>query len=556
MRLPILLDLTSQQVRSHLLKGLDQWVQLGLLSEAQVIEIARQLSEAIPVTAEDSAAAPSELPSRLYALERESELVSAATTSNATLGESELATEDLPTGLPAKPKKPSWLAQALGSLVEEISVLWLLFLGVFLVVVSSGVLAASQWTSFSAVGQYAILLAYTLAFWGASVWTQRKENLQSTGRMLSLTTLLLIPVNFWMMDRFGVLSGPVGIGVGALAALVLTVMPLSLSGTWLPRRTNRINLIALSWLHWGWISGGWGWALWPVMATYLGTVGTAANLTYHDRQTERAISGQSDNQSSGHSTEAADTDTITTDITATDSDSERSPASALLSFDTIAVTLSILILLFRSLFVTQVPPSQLGLAAGLCGWLFIWLTRDKASRIGWEQAGFGLLLAGWIATIGQSPPLQAIALSLLTISLLWMRLRQTWHQGYLFALLGVGLQTYGLIWSVVPTTTRDRILSVLSDWISIGPIVPLTWASIGLFPFVLLTLALAAYLRRQQQPALSTTTEQTALVVGGALTALSLTHPFTAALNLTLSTATLLWVQTGRRGLYQVACWL
>jgi hypothetical protein len=39
---------------------------------------------------------------------------------------------------------PSFVAQRLQALMAEISVIWLLFLGVFMVVVSSGVLAASQ----------------------------------------------------------------------------------------------------------------------------------------------------------------------------------------------------------------------------------------------------------------------------------------------------------------------------------------------------------------------------------------------------------------------------
>jgi hypothetical protein len=47
----------------------------------------------------------------------------------------------------------------LQSLAEELSVRWLLFLGVFLVVLSSGVVAASQWERFPAVGQYGVLFA-------------------------------------------------------------------------------------------------------------------------------------------------------------------------------------------------------------------------------------------------------------------------------------------------------------------------------------------------------------------------------------------------------------
>lgn len=139
MRITIRLDSTSPQVSSRLLEGLDYWVKIGLLSEAQIEEIALTMSEPLPVpyklTGTDSSTlAPVIAPD-------ESQSVAAV-------------------------EQPSRIAQAAAALVEEISVIWLLFLGVFLVVVSSGVLAASQWESFSAVGQYCVLFAYTLAFWG------------------------------------------------------------------------------------------------------------------------------------------------------------------------------------------------------------------------------------------------------------------------------------------------------------------------------------------------------------------------------------------------------
>ena len=59
---------------------------------------------------------------------------------------------------PAKPKKPGcgFLTFMLQCLQAELSVPWLLFLGMFLVVVSSGVLAASQWERFPGFLQYGI----------------------------------------------------------------------------------------------------------------------------------------------------------------------------------------------------------------------------------------------------------------------------------------------------------------------------------------------------------------------------------------------------------------
>ncbi|MEL7331686.1 MAG: hypothetical protein AAFN12_05530, partial [Cyanobacteria bacterium J06560_2] len=445
--------------------------------------------------------------------------------------------------------KTNWISQAIASLIEEISVLWLLFLGVFLVIVSSGVLAASQWDSFSAVGQYGILFAYTLAFWAASIWAQKKENLQSTGRMLALTTLLLIPVNFWVMDRFGVLNSLFGTVVAFVAAIALTVFPLGLSAELMPRRTNRVNLVALSWLHWG-----WGWAIWPVVATYIGTVSTAANLTAQDHQQTALQAGDAPEENPSEENPSE----------------ENRPNSARgLSFNVIAVALSVLILLVRSLWVAQVPPYRLGLAAGICGWLLVWLTRQKASRITWERAGFALLLLGWIVSVSQSPPLQAIAISLLAISLLWKRLTSTWQQIYLVATLGVGLQTYGLIWSIFPGTFRDRLLTWLSTWFQVGTVEAWNWAGLGLFPYLLGMLGLAAYLRRQQQSSLAQNTEALTLALGVGLTLLSIGNPFTAAISFSLSTLTLAAVLWKRQlqpeplvalahgaGVFAIASWI
>ncbi|MEN8443784.1 MAG: hypothetical protein ABG776_02105 [Cyanobacteria bacterium J06555_13] len=550
MQLKIRLDLSSEQIQRRLLAGLDSWVKLGLLSEAQVQEIAAVLSEPVPteeaiLPRSDLAIAPNraETPTGItdfLADESErsmpqtlTERVAAANRNrrrNSQQGKSGDTPEEWPrhrTEAPAaaavepQPRQQSWLAKAFSSLIEEISVLWLLFLGVFLVIVSSGVLAASQWDSFSAIGQYGILFAYTLAFWVGSLWSRKQENLRTTGRMLALTTMLLIPVNFWVMDRFGVLASPVGIGLAAIAAITLSLFPLTLSEELMPSRLNRINLLGLSWLHWG-----WGWAIWPVAATYLGTISTATNLTRQDRQSVLAApnsSGEAD--SAAASSEATNTET----------------ASGL-SFDVLTIALSILILLVRSLWVAQVPAYQLGLAAGICGWLLVWLTRNKHSRMVWERAGFGLLLLGWAVTASQQPPLQAIAISLLALSLLWKRLHRTWHRLYLLALVGVGVQTYGLLWTVVPTTFRDRLLTWLNTWTTIGDVSRVNWAGIGLFPTVLMLLALGTYLRRRQQPMLGRLTELLALVAGLCFAVLSLGNPFTATINLSLSTLTLVAV--------------
>ncbi len=79
---------------------------------------------------------------------------------------------------------------------EELSVPWLLFPEVFLVVLSSGVLAASQWERFPAIGQYGVLLAYTFNFDYFTFWAGKQTNLKLTAQTLLIVTLLLVPVNF------------------------------------------------------------------------------------------------------------------------------------------------------------------------------------------------------------------------------------------------------------------------------------------------------------------------------------------------------------------------
>ncbi len=76
-------------------------------------------------------------------------------------------------------------------------------------VVSSGLLAASQWKKFPPAAQYLVLCAYTLCFFGATVWIRKTGNLRLTSETLRLVTLLLVPVNFWAIDGLG-LWGNIG----------------------------------------------------------------------------------------------------------------------------------------------------------------------------------------------------------------------------------------------------------------------------------------------------------------------------------------------------------
>ena len=86
---------------------------------------------------------------------------------------------------------------------EELSVPWLLFSGVFLVVLSSGVLAPSPWKRFPVIGKYGVLLAYTLSFYGFTFWAGKQTNLKLTAQTLSILTSLLLPINITAYQFLG-----------------------------------------------------------------------------------------------------------------------------------------------------------------------------------------------------------------------------------------------------------------------------------------------------------------------------------------------------------------
>ncbi|MGB7085185.1 MAG: hypothetical protein WBD47_06500, partial [Phormidesmis sp.] len=304
--------------------------------------------------------------------------------------------------------------------------------------------------------------------------------------------------------------------------------------TLLADRSNRLNVIGLSWLHWGWTSssllglvGGWG--LWPVVATYFGTVGTTVNLTYQNRQLAEA-------ESLEETSEEVSAETL----------EQRISEGEIASFDVLTVALTVLILLFRSLFVAQVPPHQLGLAVGICGWLLAWLNRNKANQAIWQWAGLGLLLLGWAVSVTHQPPWQAIGVSILALGLIWDRLQQTWEKAYLLALAGVAGQAYWLLGALIPPGTRETILTRLASQLSAQPITKSEWTSLGFFPFLLGLLLFAWQLRRWQKPTLSNTAEGLALALGSGLTLLSVSNRFTLAANLLLSAVTL-FVMVRRR---------
>ena len=218
------IQLLVKKDRPELLQGLEQWLELGLISPDQVKKIARNyLTCTLPVT---------EL-ARVY--------------------------RGVPSAAASKSEQTPVLAagvnpvvQIMRSFLDELSIRWLLFLGIFLVVVSSGVLAASQWQNFSNYGQYLILLVYTLGFGGIGWWTSQKNSLKLTTQTLNAIATLLIPINFWAISHLR-LSQSIG-GYLLIAAAALVLMGAT---SYITHQRNRnyfwlVLFWLLSYLHLGW----------------------------------------------------------------------------------------------------------------------------------------------------------------------------------------------------------------------------------------------------------------------------------------------------------------
>ena len=515
----------------ELLTGLDAWMRLGLISPAEVEQLCSQylvcpLPDPAVVVSDIDAGAIDPIPQpKIPALATQKTLPS--TTKNVAR-----PTETAQT--------PNFIAQILHSLIAEISVVWLLFLGVFMVVVSSGVLAASQWERFPAAGQYGVLLAYTLTFWAISSWAKKQSNLHLTAQTLQEVTLLLVPINFWAMDTFGLWQYPWNWGVAIAAALVLTWITSgiiksqyqSLSGKNVTR-SIALNHLGLSYLQWGWALAGFSLA-----AVYLGTVGTAVATVYQVQQ-QRLQSLKR-----GQNTET---------ITAAFSYSRH----FLIYKKAALVAYSLGILLGRAIFVKGIDIAEMGLALGICGVLLAWIDwqQPQASEtiknnisdqptpsnfFNWQLAGGALLGLGWLVCFREIP-LQAIAISGLAIWFFYNRLVRFWQEFDLLMLFAVGLQTIWLLWRVIPVGIQTQFVAFLTQ-LTNSRQTPWAFWGVLLLPYLILTVSVAQWLYRSRKFKVARFGENLALGLGSVLTVVSLINPFWRSVNLVSSTLILGWI--------------
>jgi hypothetical protein len=439
-----------------LMAGLEEWAQLGLLSQASLLQLGQtHLACASQVVLKQSA-----------------QPVSTTAIPASKAPPSQGTSPSFVPAVPVRPKpppEPTWLVRMMRSLMAELSVIWLLLLGVVLVLLSSSVLVANQWNRFPPAGQYGILWAYTLAFGGAAVWANSRPNLGMTAKALAMASLLLVPLNFIAMDGFGLWPRALGLGVLLLAAfslggLALILLRLSVLGD-IPseiRLRSWYQYLWLSLLHWG-----WGIVWMPVLAVYLGVVGVA---TVTLSRPERMKIFPAANPPSAPQ--------------------QHGPHWP--SLETSLVVYGLGLLFIRAIFVAQIQLTQLGLAIAIGGFLLAWTafrritpetvsateaaqpgtvppvrdTTPRPSRSAyamtlpqrsfsqlalspWEMVGLGLVFGGWGLTVA-TLPWQAVGVSILAMLLLGRRLLHTWSRADLAVLLLIGLQMIWLGWDMVP----------------------------------------------------------------------------------------------------------
>ncbi|WP_346290622.1 hypothetical protein [Sphaerothrix gracilis] len=481
-----------------LLAGLEAWLQLELLSDEQVSYLG-QTSLSCPVSLPEQAKPPAAAANPVSP--------TAAATAQAI----------------ARPPTPAWttrLTQPVNQLLErlmaELSVVWLLCLGVLLVVLSSAVLAATQWSRFSVVGQYLVLLAYTLIFWLGGRWAAARPRLQLTAKTLRIVALLLVPINLWAIDGLRVGRSPTGLLVSLLAMALLTgctvwrypQLPQSAAHRQSRRLVWALVFLGLAYLQLGWNSLGL-----PLTALYGGTVATAIAFLRPLRHPE---------------SEAASFNPATT-------------ASLLVIY-------SLSALLLRGFTTPEIDIADLGLAVGTCGALLVWLMITATEQLTlsglWLWSGRSLLWLGWLLAVFTVPG-QAVLVSLLGLGLRGLQLVKTWRSRHLLAALLITLQVIWLSWRSLPAGWQQAATTLTTGWTGTESN-PEVLLGVAYWPPVILLIGLADWLYRRSQPRLAQLSERLALGLGLILIAVSSLDLTVLALTLIAAALTLL-VVTWRR---------
>ena len=483
----------------QILEGLDIWLRLGLISNDEVKQLCQKyLSTPLP---------------QPQIVKKEKLITNTKTTQKQI---------DLQPTIPntSTAKSPNLITQLLQSLMAELSLRWLLFLGLFLVVVSSGLLAASQWQKFPPSAQYLVLLAYTLCFGTATVWTRKTKKLQLTSQTLRLVTLLLVPVNFWAIDGLGLWNNIGEYLIVVFASFFLTTIVIyfykkpNVSIKWIS--IAPLNLLGLSYLHYGWRVSGF-----PILAIYLSVIGTAIATIFHNQSQK-----------------------ITETIEIENKTNTRDPLTGIA-----IVIYTLLILLTRAIFIANVDITKLGLALGIIGWILLknnTLNQIKGKLFVQNWIGISLLLLGWLVSL-DAQPWQALIINIISLLLLAENLQKSWRPIQLSAIFLIGLQTTRLGWRLILITTGQNLVETTTQIFNTQNS-PQSLLSLAWFPYLILMVWVTNWIYHRQQINLSKFSEKICLGFGVFLNILSWQNPLTIFLNLLASTITLAIFITGRQG--------
>ena len=498
---PLKFEVRLPAEHPQLLQGFDEWLRLNLISDAQVKLISREYLVCQVVLQPQTAP------------QRQTKTI--------------VAQLSKPTEKSKVPATPNLLARMWQSLLAEFSVRWLLFLGMFTVVISSGALAATQWERFTAFLQYGVLFAYTLGFWGLSFWTGKQANLRLTSGALHIVTMLLIPINFWAMDSFSLWQNPINWILIGIASIILTGITALLckqsifNGNVPVSKLSLINILGLRYLHWGWKLSAF-----PLIAVYLAVIGTTIITVWQTLQSDRREVAKSQAKRN----------------LAQLSWGKNTPSAV--------IVYALMLVLLRAIFGVGVNVTQLGLAVGICGWLIVWLSQRQETREEEENStpspmpifpsqaiGAVLLLLGWYLTY-ESNPLQAIAVSGLGLWIFNSRLYLYSLKRDLTAFFVIGLQSVFLAWRLLPVEFQSSIITTATQFTN-AQNYPQALLSVALFPYIIFMVAFTDKLYGKNKPALASFGEILTLILGLVLTTIAAVNPTLLSLNLLLSTITL-----------------
>jgi hypothetical protein len=344
---------------------------------------------------------------------------------------------------------------------------------------------------------------------------------------LQIVTLLLVPVNFWAMDGFGLWRNPVDWIVVACATPILSAIAFFIWKREQQPPLPILNYLVLSYLHWGWSLPGF-----PLLAVYLGTGATLATF-YAECRGRKPQDRINSSQSGGRA------------------------SSYILHPATFQIAVyGIGILLFRAIFVAGVDIQQLGLAIGAYGWFLSWLSQQQRKlsteeselpQLSWEWLGGGLLFLGWLVSVGVEFPWQAIAVSGLGLWFFGSRLQRFWQKFDFAAILCIGLQSIWLFWRLIPSAIQTQLVATATQLTS-SQDTPFALLSLVLFPYLIMIVGLIDWLERREKNHLVEFGEAIALSFGTLLTVISSVNPLLRTLNLLNSTITL-GIVSQRRGI-------